>query len=73
MSRYLCHLRRRDGRTQTELNTHDGEPPRVGTLLNVLLQAGDGNETVAVRIGSLSVEDNADGIAIIHVYMDEIK
>jgi hypothetical protein len=74
MSRYLCHLRRRNGQTRTELNTHDGEPPRVGTVVNVLLlQPGVTDETVPARIASLSVDpDNGDGDPIIHVHMDEI-
>jgi len=74
VSRYRCHLRRRNGPTQTELDIHDGEPPRVGTVVNVaLLRPGVAKETVPARIASLSVDPgNADGDPIIHVYMDEI-
>jgi hypothetical protein len=73
MSRYLCHLRRRNGLTQTELDAHDGEPPRVGTVVNVALLQPGANETVPARIASLSLDpDNGDGDPIIHVYMDEI-
>jgi hypothetical protein len=43
-------------------------------VVNVLLlQPGVADETVAARIGSLSVDpDNGDGDPIIHVHMDEI-
>jgi hypothetical protein len=69
MSRYRCHLRRRNGQTQTELDIHDGEPPRVGTVVNVIVA----DETVPVRIGSLSVDPSeAEDDPIIHVYMDEV-
>ena len=75
MSRYLCHLRRINGRTQTELEPHDGEPPRVGTVVvvNVALQPDLPNETLPARIASLSLDpDDADGNPVVHVYMDEI-
>jgi hypothetical protein len=74
MSRYLCHLRRRDGRTQTELDTHDGKPPGVGSVVTVALRRPDAtNETVPARIASLKADPaKADGDPIIHVYMDEI-
>ena len=69
LSRYLCHLRRRNGRTHTELDVHDGEPPGVGTVIDVVVA----DETVPARIGSLRVDpSDADGNPIIHVYMDEI-
>jgi hypothetical protein len=60
--------------TQTELDTHDGEPSRVGTVVNVaLLRPGVDKETVLARIASVSVDPDADGDSIIHVYMDEIR
>ena len=69
MSRYLCHLRRRNGRTHTELDIHDGGPPGVGTVIDVVVA----DETVPARIGSLRVDpSDADGDPIIHVYMDEV-
>jgi hypothetical protein len=70
MSRYICHLRRRNGRTQTELDMHEGGPPCVGSMVNVVVA----DETVPGRIGSFSVDPSkaADGDPIIHVYVDEI-
>lgn len=47
MSRYLYHLRRRNGRTQTELDIHDGDPLGVGTVVDVVVA----DETVPARIG----------------------
>jgi hypothetical protein len=74
VSRYRCHLRRRNGLTQTEIDTHHGAPPRVGAVVNVaLLRPGVAKETIPARVKSLSVDpDNADGDPITHVYMDEI-
>jgi len=67
--RYLCHLRRRNRRTLTELDAHDGEPPGVGIVIDVVVA----DETVPARIDSLRIDpSDADGNPIIHVYMDEI-
>jgi hypothetical protein len=69
MSRYLCHLHRRNGRTQTELDLHDGDPPSVGTVFDVVVA----DKIVAGRIGSFGVDPNRSGHdPIIHVYMNEI-
>jgi hypothetical protein len=70
MSRYRCHVRGRNGPTQTELDIHDGEPPRVGTVINVVV-AG---KTVPVRICALSIDPSkVEDDPIIHVYMEEIN
>jgi hypothetical protein len=69
MSRYLYHLRRRNGRTQTELDIHDGDPPGVGTVVGVVVA----DETVPARIGRRTLAPTLDGAdPIIHVYVDEI-
>jgi hypothetical protein len=69
MSRYLYHLRRRNGRTQTELDIHDGEPPGVGTVVDVVVA----DESVPARIGYRTLAPTLDGSEpIIHVYVDEI-
>lgn len=70
MSRYRRHLHRRNDRTQTEVDTHDAEPPRVGAVVKVaLLKPGVAKEIVEGRIASLSVEpDNADGNLVIRVF-----
>jgi hypothetical protein len=70
MSRYLYHLRRRNGRTQMELDIHDGEPPGIGTVVNVIVA----DETVPARIGHRTLAPTLDGCApIFHVYVDEIE
>jgi hypothetical protein len=69
VSRYLCHLRRRNGLRRTELDIHDGDPPVVGSVINVVV----GDETVPARIGSFGPSPTMDGSdPIIHVYLDEI-
>jgi hypothetical protein len=69
MSRYLYHLRRRNGRMQTELDIHDGDPPNVGTVVDVVVA----DETIQARIGHRTLAATLDGSdPIIHVYVDEI-
>jgi hypothetical protein len=69
MSRYLYHIRRSNGRTQTELDIHDGEPPGVGTVVDVVVA----DETVPARIGYRTLAPTLDGSdSIVHVYVDEI-
>jgi hypothetical protein len=69
MCRYLYHIRRRDGRTQTELDIHNGEPPGVGTVVDVVVA----DQTVPARIGHRALAPTVDGCEpIIHIYVDEI-
>jgi hypothetical protein len=69
LSRYLYHLRRRNGHTQTELDIHDGEPPGLGTVVDVVVA----DEVVPARVSYRKVEPTKDDAEpIIHVYVDEI-
>jgi hypothetical protein len=64
LSDYLCHLRRRNG-TETELDIHNREPPRVGTAVEVVIADKEGPARVVC-----STRHAAE--PIVNVYLDEI-
>ena len=67
--RYAFHVRRKSGDWQTGLQIHQGEPPKVGTTVQVAL----GHVTVMVRVAAVTVPASKDGgDSALEVHADEL-
>jgi hypothetical protein len=66
---YVFNVRRKNGKMETEPKIHEGNPPAVGTVINIIID----DETVPARISAPHVPRGRDGEdAVIDVYADEI-
>jgi hypothetical protein len=68
--RYACHIRRKVGEYDTGTEFYQGEMPRAGEIIEVVV----GGEMMKVRVGVVTVPRcmSLRGDPVIHIYVDEI-
>jgi hypothetical protein len=67
---YVCHVRRKDGEYDTGTEFYQGEMPRAGEVIEVVVSG----ETMKGRVGVVTVAQRMSlrGAPVIHFYIDEI-
>lgn len=66
---YVCHVRRKDGAYDTGLDIYQGDMPRAGEIIAVVVRG----ETMKGRVGVVTVPRRKPrGDPVIHIYVEEV-
>jgi hypothetical protein len=69
MRNYICHFRRKDGEYDTGVDVYQGDMPRAGEIVTLVVQG----ETIKGRVEVVTVPQHKPrGELIVHIYVEEI-
>jgi hypothetical protein len=69
MRNYICHFRRKDGEYDMEVDVYQGDMPRAGEIVTLVVQG----ETTKGRVELVTVpQHKPGGDPIVHIYVEEI-
>jgi hypothetical protein len=70
MLTYVFHVQRKDGECDTGLDFYQGDMPRAGEIVQVIIVRG---EMLKGRVGVVTVpESTPHGDHLIHIYVEEV-
>ena len=69
MHNYVCHVRRKNGEYETGVDIYQGEMPKVGEIVTLVVY----RETIKGRVGVVTVPQRKPrGDPVVHIYVEEV-
>jgi hypothetical protein len=69
MHSYVCDVRRKDGEYDTGVDIYEGDMPRPGEVITLVVHG----ETMKGRVGVVTVpQHKTHGDPVVHIYVEEV-